>query len=197
MPENLYKPVISKENNNFLSSINDAWKENNPKKHQCLKLNNYLIVRCKASEDVNQVSVTSEKREKTKKKKDAIKDFPEELRATIKSLQEECDLTQTQIRQLKKELKNKELKKLDLEKQIAFLKNKAGILQNEKRRKKIKDDFVRKYKAFFACLDPELKDLDPDSKEELRDMLNNMTGAITDALAYLDNNKNENSFGNS
>ncbi|MDR3666551.1 MAG: hypothetical protein P4L35_06900 [Ignavibacteriaceae bacterium] len=87
-------------------------------------------------------------------------DIPQEIQKEIEALKIEHDLTQKEINQLIRKTQKGEIKKLELEKQIEYLKTQASKLGDHRRRKRIKDRFNKAYNKFFFVLNTDLYDLD-------------------------------------
>jgi FtsZ-binding cell division protein ZapB len=190
MGEQWYKPcdadaIKNYPINKYHSTLEELWEQANLKHYQCLTFKNYAIVKNEIEQIISQVGVKTQEKKKKDKKVEA---FPKELQETIKRLIEKYEFTQLEINQLKKQLKGKEFEKSDLEQQISALERKAAVLSNERNRKKVKRKFLKTYENFFEFLNPDLKDLDAETKKEFKDLLQKMSSIIADTLPYLDTN---------
>ena len=190
MPRVSYKPfpnvhLLSQDKvEKVRNIIIDSWNSLKVKPHQFLPLGNVIIFQHNAVELAEQVSVET-KEPKAKKLK---KDVPEEIIKKIEQLKIEYDLTQKEISQLYRQMKQKEVKKLEIEKRIEILKSEASKLGDIRHYKRIKDRFNKAYNIFFSILNSELNDLPQVDKNELTSKLEVMNAVIKDTMESLKQN---------
>lgn len=74
---------------------------------------------------------------------------------------------------------------LDISQQIKHIEKTAGILNNQRQQKKIKNKFEKRYEDFYEVLNNELQLLDPNDREEIKAKLENVSAAIKDNISKL------------
>lgn len=163
------------------NTINKSWSIFKVKPHHFLSFGNYIVFFNNTRAPAERVSIITKERAEKKRPKD----IPEVLLKEIERLKTKHDLTQRQIKQLIKETKKKEIKKLELEKQIEHLTKQAKVLGYERRQKKIKDNFNKYYTKFFDVLNTNLNNLDEPDKNEITYKLRIMAETIEDTIDAL------------
>ena len=189
MPQRLYRPLADIERipknmvESAYSTISGVIDIFNPKRNEFIPIGPITIIRTDLKEPIKQVKVSTN--EKSSKSKDTIQ-IPEEMIITLERLRVEQDLTQKEINQIKKELKNKEVKNLEINKRIEHLEQKAKILGDKRRKNKIKQKFERHYENFFGTLNDDLLDLDDRDKQDIKVRLEDMYAIIQTTITRLE-----------
>lgn len=139
---------------------------------------NFIFLYCNTTKLAEQVSVKIKER----KEKPLPTELPYEIINEIERLKKQHKLNRKQLDKLARLTMKKEIKNLELEKQIEHLKAQAIKFGDDLRLKRIKDRFNNTYNKFFSVLNPDLFELNQFDKEEITTKLESMRGAINDTL---------------
>ncbi len=180
--ERLYRPISSEGISNDASNIaTKLMRMVNLKGGEILQLGPIGIFPIDFSDPIDFVNVLT----KNINKKKARDEFSEEINIELERLKKEQDLTQREIDKLKRELRKKEIKKLEVDQQIEIIQRRAKDLGDERRRTKIKQKFDSEYRKFFEILNDDLLDLKNEDKEDTKVRLKNMNEMIKTMIKKL------------
>lgn len=168
------------------SDFNKLWLITNPESHHCLQFGGYTLVKSDKIEARSLISVNTPEKQK---KQRVIKTFPEHLQTEIKNNEKELNLTLTHLKKLQKEVEDEKIKRLELAKQLEFMKKKAFEHRTETDYKNFIKNFRTRYAKFNSHLSEDLKKLESEVKKEFLDLLNDLKQRIDEVCPYLEQQK--------
>lgn len=184
MPESLHRPYklkkTDKEVENLIEKINGIWVANNPKDHQFIQFDCYILLKA----HIDQPDLVTVKKY-VRKKKDHLQGFPPDHVETIKELKIGCGLKVNEIETLKKLTKNAEFQLLKLEQQIEKLTNQAkGMATAREQKNQIEN--IRKCSKNLSESLASVPHLDYESKLKVKEKLEEVNEDISQAYRYID-----------
>jgi pantoate kinase len=81
---------------------------------------------------------------------------------------------------LQKQLKKIMAEQLDFKKQLKLLEEKANEICYKTHKQKQLENFIKKYSQFNQCLNPDLRELDPEMKKEVKTLLKDLNTTTKD-----------------
>lgn len=150
----------------------------NPKDHQCIAMDGYIIF----EGDYHPDGIVTYK----VPRKDIdyeIDKFPEEYQEEVQKLQKDLNLTKMEVKELLKKVKYLNVQIDNLEKRLEILRNNAKQLKNNKDMKKQIVHFYNSYSKFSECLTSDLANCDPETKNKIKKELVKLIHLIEDVIA--------------
>lgn len=166
---------------NFEKQFKELKEKVNPKNHQCIAMNGYIILEGEFHQDGILLYKTP------KKKVDyGIDNLPDHLKEELRKQQNELGLTKEHVNKIKRELNKVELKVMEIDKQMEFIKTTAYKLKENSNKEKQIKKFNSKYSSFNECLTSQLNTFDNETKNDFRKKLEAMIEVINDVMrSYL------------
>ena len=179
-----YKPYIVNDQEGCLL-LGTMWRREKPGRSKFLQYGKYFLI--KAPKDaVNYITINMMEEQKTSFE-EIVKDLHPELKVLFERFKED-GLTLLEIKRLKKKIENLEKTLLEPEKIHEILEGMASKILETKFKKKVLQNFEKSYENFFACLNSNLIDLEPDRKRETVKSLESLTEVINDTITALTSN---------
>ncbi|NLZ53868.1 MAG: hypothetical protein GX892_12140, partial [Thermoanaerobacteraceae bacterium] len=158
----LYKPHIVNDKEGCLL-LNTLWKKEKPGHSKFLQYDKYLLVKV-PNEAVNYISIKMMEEQKTSFE-EIVSDLHPELKALFDRFKQN-GLTLQEIKRLKNKIEKLEKTLLPPEKIPEILEEIASKILETKLKKKVFQNFEKAFENFFACLNSDLINLEPDKKTE-------------------------------
>ncbi len=178
-----FRPVDAKEKSgienlqNCHKEIRKLITEVNPKDHQCIAMDGYIIFQGNYHPDG--IVTYKTPRKDTDYEFDK---FPKEYQEEVQKLQKELNLTKKQVAGLYKTVKSFDTQINDLEKRHELLRKNAEQLKNNENKKKYINNFYRAYEKFAEYLTSDLASYEPETKNEIKKELTKLTHLIEDVM---------------
>lgn len=176
-----YKPKIVNDQEGCLL-LSTMWNRENPGRSKFLQYDKYLLLKV-PNDAVNYITINWMEDQKTSFE-EMVKDLHPELRALLERFKKD-GLTRREIKRLIKKIENLEKTLLEPEKISGILEEIASKILETKLKKKVFQNFEKSYENFFACLNSDLIDLEPDKKRETVKSLESFTEVINDTITAL------------
>ncbi|MFC5604367.1 hypothetical protein [Sporosarcina koreensis] len=167
-PINATNKIPSKEFEEAKVMFNDAYQLANIGFHQCLSIDNFILVKCEPGTEIEPDTTVQIKTPK-RPKKDMSLEFDKELQSTIKEIQKKWSLFNYQIEKIKEDIEkvDTQFKQMELEKQKTYIEDFAHKIKLVYDKEKIYNDVMKKYQAFYESLNENLLELQAKEKEEI------------------------------
>lgn len=142
--------------------------------HQCLQLDNFILVKYDGSiRSDTTITITTPRR-----LKDVSKEFHKPLQSTIRKIKQKYELPNDLIRKLKKDIKKLESNETEISEQITHIENITLLMKEKHELEKVYRRLMKNYQAFYDCLNDNLLKLEEVRKHEIKTELKKLEKVI-------------------